>query len=169
VPGPPVLTGVHDLLDDLDRLTVVDETITARSRQQPGWDPAPVHIVSNRGRKVVSPYRVGRDPRPAGGRTQPDCAAGAPVARPTTAQPRQAHHRARALGQDNTALAEERTGRQASRNDEQTRTTRKQERRANKNDRQARTPGKQERQARKNDEQPRADERVPEHTETITD
>ena len=40
VPRPSVLTDVHDLLDDLDWRTAVDETITARSRLQPGWDPA---------------------------------------------------------------------------------------------------------------------------------
>jgi hypothetical protein len=37
---------VHDLLDDLDWRTAVDETITARSRLQPGWDPA-LYIEAN--------------------------------------------------------------------------------------------------------------------------
>jgi hypothetical protein len=41
VPRPPVLTDVHDLPDDLDWLTAVDETITARSPQQPGPCPSP--------------------------------------------------------------------------------------------------------------------------------
>jgi hypothetical protein len=40
MPRPSVLTDVHDLLDDLDWRTAVDETITARSRLQPSWDPA---------------------------------------------------------------------------------------------------------------------------------
>ena len=41
MPRPPVLTDVHDLPDDLDWLTAVDETITARSPQQPGPCPSP--------------------------------------------------------------------------------------------------------------------------------
>jgi hypothetical protein len=41
VTGPPVLAGAHDPLDDLDWLTAVDVTITARSPQQPGPRPSP--------------------------------------------------------------------------------------------------------------------------------
>ena len=46
MPRPSVLADVHDLLDDLDWRTAVDETITARSRLQPGWDPA-LYIEAN--------------------------------------------------------------------------------------------------------------------------
>ena len=59
VPRPSVLTDVHDLLDDLDWRTAVDETITARSRLQPGWDPA---ITQDGGLS-----EEGRDPTPRWG------------------------------------------------------------------------------------------------------